>query len=172
MLLSTLMRAKRKVPVVRPRLRLTLALAALGPLVGAALLGCGQASIPPLTCGTVSLDHLGHLINGRQAEQAETCFYQGFQPCRAVSIGLSQMTGTDTGTESIFSVQAASAGSCRISEAEYSDVNTNQTATTTATCTGLSRQNGGLLVSSCGAGRNVYLPAATPTPAPSPSPTR
>jgi hypothetical protein len=153
-------------------LGLGLGVALLALLVGAALAGCGQASIPTPTCGTVYMDHLGHVTNGAQAAQAETCFSQGFQQCHAVSLGLSQMTGTDTATESIFSVQTASGGSCRIGEADYDTVNTNTSATTTATCMGLSRQNGGLLITACSSGHDVSIPAPSPTPTPTSAPIR
>jgi hypothetical protein len=176
--------AQRKVLVARPRPRLRLSLslatlATLGTLVGGALVGCasGQVSLPTPTCGTVAVDHLGH-VNGAQAEQAETCFYQGFQQCQAVSLGLSHMSGVDTATESIFSVQAAngtSGGTCRIVEADYDLVNTSVTATTSATCSDLSRQAGGLLITSCSSGHGVSIPAPpppTPTPTyPAPLPT-
>jgi hypothetical protein len=173
MLTLTVTPAQRTFLVAQPRLRLALSLAALGTLVGATLVGCGQASIPTPTCGMVAVDHLGH-VNGTQAEQAETCFYQGFQQCSAVSLGLSQMGGVDTASESIFSVQTANGGGCRIAEADYDIVNTSVTATTTATCTGLTRQNGGLLITSCSSGHDVSIPApppTTPTPVLSPSPT-
>jgi hypothetical protein len=152
-------------------LGLGLGVALLALLVGVALAGCGQASIPTPTCGTVAIDHLGH-VNGAQAEPAETCFYQGFQQCSAVSLGLSHMGGVDTATESIFSVQSASGGGCRIAEADYDIVNTNVSATTTATCTGLSRQNGGLLITSCSSGHDVSIPAPSPTPTPTSAPIR
>jgi hypothetical protein len=139
-------------------LRLALMLAALGALVVAALVGCAQASLPTPTCGSVYLDHLGHVTNGTQAGEVETCFAQGFQQCHAVSLGLSQMTGVDTATESIFSVQAASGGSCQIAEADFDLVNTSVTATTTATCTSLSQQSDGLLITSCSSGHTVTIP--------------
>src|SRR5579884_1657390 len=109
--------------------------------LSAALVACGQASIPTPTCGTVAIDHLGQ-VHGSQTDQAETCFFQGFQQCRTVSLRLTHMTGVDTATESIFSVQVANDGRCQIDEADYDLVNTSTTATGTATCTGLSRQSG------------------------------
>jgi hypothetical protein len=45
-------------------------------------------------------------------------------------------------------------------------VNTNQGPTTTSTCAGLSRQNGGLLFMSCGTAGDISVPAPSPTPAP------
>jgi hypothetical protein len=146
---------------------LVLSLATLGILVGAALVGCGQASIPNPTCGTVAIDHLGH-VNGAEAGQAETCFYQGFQHCSIVSLGLSHMSGVDTATESIFSVVADNGSNCHIAETDYTLVNTSVTQTASTTCTGLSRQSGGLLISSCGSGSDVSIPAPEQ---PSPSPT-
>jgi hypothetical protein len=173
MLASTMTPAPRTVQVIHLRMRLVLSLATLGFLVGAALVGCGQASIPNPTCGTVAIDHLGH-VTGAPAEQAETCFYQGFQRCSTVSLGLSQMSGVDTATESIFSVQAAGGSSCHIAETDYDIVNTSVTQTASVTCTDLSRQSDGLLISSCSSGHNVSIPApAAPTSSsePSPSPT-
>jgi hypothetical protein len=163
MLASAMTWATRTVQVVHHRMRFALSLAALGILVGAALVGCGQASIPTPTCGTVAIDHLGQ-VNGAQAEQVETCFYQGFQRCNTVSLGLSHMSGVDAATESIFIVQAAHGSSCQIAETDYNIVNTSVTQTATVTCTSLSRQSGGLLISSCGSGHNVVIPApAAPT---------
>jgi hypothetical protein len=159
--------APRTNQVVQYRMRLVLSLATLGILVGAALVGCGQASIPNPTCGTVAIDHLGH-VDGAEAEQAETCFYQGFQHCSTVSLGLSHMSGVDTATERIFNVVADNGSSCHIAETDYDLVNTSVTQTASATCTDLSRQGGGLLISSCSSGHDVSIPAPA---APSPSPT-
>ncbi len=165
----------RALRAARGRLSLSLGLGLggtlLASLVGAALAGCGQASIPTPTCGTVAIDHLGH-VTGAQAEPAETCFYQGFQQCQAVSLGLSHMSGVDSGSESVFSVQPASGGGCRIAEADYAYNNTNVSATTTATCTGLSRQNGELLITSCSSGHDVSIPAPSLTPMPTSAPIR
>jgi hypothetical protein len=163
---STMTRAPGRIRVVCPRMRLALSLSALGILVGAALASCGQVSIPNPTCGTVAIDHLGH-VNSAQAEQAETCFYEGFQHCSTVSLGLSHMSGVDTATESIFSVQAANGASCQIAETNYDIVNTSVTQTSSATCTGLSRQNGGLVISSCSSRHDISIPApAVPSPIP------
>jgi hypothetical protein len=160
MLASTMTCALRTVQVVHHRMRLALSLAALGILVGTALVGCGQASVPNPTCGTLVIDHLGQ-VNSAQAEQVETCFYQGFQRCSSVSLELSHMSGVDTATESIFIVQATHGSSCQIAETDYNIVNISVTQTATVTCTGLSRQSGGLLISSCGSGHNVSIPAPT-----------
>jgi hypothetical protein len=150
--------------------RLALAFATLSALLGVALIGligCGQASVPTPSCGTVALDHLGTVINSAEAMQDETCFSDGFQQCQAVSLGLSQMTSVDASVESIFSVQAASGGGCHVAEADYDFANTTQTATTTETCGGVSQQSEGLLITSCGASRRSVTipapPAATPT---------
>lgn len=176
MLTSTKTQAERPIRGVRPQIRLALSVAALtvlGALVGAALFGCGQASIPIPSCGTVAIDHLRRVID-TQAEQAETCFYQGFQDCRTVSLGLSQLSGVDTATESIFSVRADNRGSCYIAETNYDIINTSVTAGTTVTCTAVSRQNNGLVISSCSSGPDVFIPAPaapTSTQVQSPSPT-
>jgi hypothetical protein len=97
-----------------------------------------------------------------------------FEQCHAVSLALSQMSGVDTATESLFTVQAASSGKCQIAEADYDLVSTSVTATTTATCMGMSGQNGGLLITSCNLGHAVSIPGPPPpnsTPVLSPSPT-
>jgi hypothetical protein len=79
-------------------------------LLGPALAGCGQASVPTPTCGTVYVNHLGQVSNGAQAAQAETCFYQAFQQCQQASLGVSYMSGVDSGAQSIFSVQTGGGG--------------------------------------------------------------
>jgi hypothetical protein len=149
--------------VVR-RFRFLLALITLGTLEAAVLLGCGQSGTARPTCGTVYLNYLRNVTDGTEASQAETCFYQGFQHCAAVSIGLWQMSSLDAGANSIFSVQVTSGGKCSISEADYTYINTTQSATSTETCTGLSRENDGLLVTSCAGGPNVSIPAPAPMP--------
>jgi hypothetical protein len=136
-------------------------------LAGADLASCGQASIPVPTCGTVNVNHLGQVSNGAAAGEAETCFYHAFQQCQQASLGVTWMTGVDTGAQDLFSVQSGSGGKCSISDAQYSYVNTSVSLTTTVTCAGLSRQNGGMLFTSCGA-RNVSIPAPAPTPSTAP----
>jgi hypothetical protein len=163
MLLSPTIRTKRSGLVVR-RFCFLPALITLGTLEAAVLLGCGQASIASPTCGTVYLNYLGNVTDGTEASQAETCFYQGFQHCAAVSIGLAQMSSLDAGAKSLFSVQVTSGGKCSISEADYTYTSTIQSATSTETCTGLTRESDGLLVTSCAGGPNVSIPAPAPTP--------
>lgn len=131
-------------------------------LLGAAVAGCSQAagSNPaPQNCGTVQLRGTT-LVDGANAGQAETCFYQAFQQCQRASLAVNEM-GVDAGTDRTFSTAAGSGPGCVISDAVTTYVvPTRHNTTTTYTCAGLSRKDGGLLFSSCGADGDVYVPAS------------
>jgi hypothetical protein len=137
-------------------------------LLGALVAGCGQTaggtlapvgSTPaPQNCGAVQLRGTATL-NGTDAGQAETCFYQAYQQCQRASLAVNEM-GVDAGTDRTFTTQAGSRGACGIADAVYSYViPTQHSSTTTYNCTGLSRKDGGLLFSACGADGDFYVPA-------------
>jgi hypothetical protein len=142
--------------------RRLLALALGITLLGAVLTGCGQAATnipPPQNCGTVQLRGIV-LVDGASAGQAETCFYQAFQQCQRASLAVNEM-GVDAGTDRVFSTASGSGSDCIISDMVTTYVVPTQHNTTkTYTCASLSRKDGGLLFSSCGADGDVYVPAS------------
>jgi len=131
-------------------------------LLGAAVAGCGQTAggnPAPQNCGTVQLRGAS-LMDGANAGQAETCFYQAFQHCQRASLAVNEM-GVDSGTDRTFTTVAGSGAGCVISDAVSTYVIPTQHSNTTSyTCAGLSRKDGGLLFSSCGADGDVYVPAS------------
>ncbi len=155
---GTAMRRARGLSVARRWLGVALGIA----LLGAAVAGCGQAAgsnPPPQNCGTVQL-HGTALVDGANAGQAETCFYQAFQQCQRVSLAVNEM-GVDAGTDRVFSTASGGAPGCVISDAVTTYViPTQHNITKTYTCAGLSRKDGGLLFSSCGADGDIYVPAS------------
>jgi hypothetical protein len=109
--------------------------------------GCGEirmlASNPPLD---------------RAALEAEDCFYQAFQDCRAAELMVT-MSGVDAGTTHRFSI-AKSGSQCRITDTMSRYVAPRPTpAPEVLTCRGLIRRDGGLVVQGCGSQGDIVVPA-------------
>jgi hypothetical protein len=136
-----------------------------------ALAACGEVAggtSAPQSCGTVHLRG-GATLDIGDAGQAETCFYQAFQQCRRVSLAVDEM-GVDSGVDRTFSTQPGNDGECVISDAVHTYViPTRHDSTTTYTCAGVSRKDGGLLFSWCGGDGDISVPAPAPTPTSGPS---
>jgi hypothetical protein len=113
----------------------------------------GGANQPPKDCGTVNTR--GPTLDS--GASAETCFYQGYTQCQAVSMTYTQM-GVDAGATRTFGTTPNGSGCAVTDTLQTYVIPTNSNHTSTYTCSGVKQQNGGLLFTSCGQDGDVVVP--------------
>jgi hypothetical protein len=92
------------------------------------------------------------------ALQAEDCFFQAFQQCQAATLTVT-MAGVDAGTINNFAVEKQG-DNCRITGSVVRYVVPRPTPVPEQfICQGLTRKNGGLLFTACGAQGDIVVPA-------------
>jgi hypothetical protein len=92
------------------------------------------------------------------ALQAEDCFFQAFQQCQLATLTVT-MSGVDAGTINRFAIEKQG-DNCRISGSLVRYVVPRPTPMPEQfICQGLTRKNGGLLFSACGAQGDIVVPA-------------
>ncbi len=92
------------------------------------------------------------------ALDSENCFRQAFEQCTAATLTVS-IRGVDAGTTHTFTTSKTASG-CSVSDTMQSYVIPLRTPTpTTIQCTGVTTQNGALVIKGCGGGEDIVIPA-------------
>ncbi len=92
------------------------------------------------------------------ALDSENCFRQAFEQCSPASLTVA-IRGVDAGTTHTFTT-AKTASGCTVSDTTQSYVIPLRTPTpATVQCTGVTTQNGALVIKGCGGGEDIVIPA-------------
>ncbi len=92
------------------------------------------------------------------ALDAENCFRQAYEQCTPASLTVA-IRGVDAGTTHMFTT-AKTASGCSVSDTFSSYVVPLKTPTpATVQCTGITTKNGALVISGCGGGQDIVIPA-------------
>jgi hypothetical protein len=143
-------------------LLLGILLAACGSNTG----GGGQTTPTPtqptqtVNCGKVhSLANKLVPTDKAAAQQAENCFYQAYQKCQPATLMFSTI-GVDAGYIHNLAVKSAN-GSCAVSDGwQHFIAPKPPSSITTYTCVGMTMQNDGLHLDSCGQAGSFVIPSA------------
>lgn len=139
---------------------MAVALAACGSQYGGS--GSPGATTTPTVqkCGSVHSLPDGKLATPMAAKTAEDCFWQAYQQCKAATISYTA-GGVDTVSINTFTIKNDN-GKCAVSDAAQFSIAPNKPgAPKTYSCSGITQQQNGLRITSCGERGDIVLPAPT-----------
>ena len=127
--------------------------------------GSGNPTATPPTqtqnCGSLHTLRLGIVpADQSRVQQVENCFAQAYQQCHPATL-VYTLSSLDSGTVHTFSLKNAN-GKCTVSDAVGSFIAPRPPHPIgNYTCSGVSLQANGLLISSCGSLGDILIPPAT-----------